>query len=442
MLTDTGHLMLPGGLEILYDASGPETTTIATAVGLAVLFAGSVATMERWVSTRARRSDGGITTPLAPKIVMADTRGVYTGPITLTVLIPAHNEEACLAATISSLRGQRRPPERIIVVADNCTDRTVQIARDAGVEVFETTKNRDKKAGGLNQALAVVLPRLGDNDLVMVMDADTVLGSGFLEHTVRRMADDRALMAIGGLFYGAPGGGLLGQFQRNEYTRYARDLRRRRGLVLVLTGTASIFRPRALRTIAVERGRLIPGKRGQYFDTAALTEDNEITLALKSLGALVVSPAECTVVTEVMTTWRALWVQRLRWQRGAVENLGAHGMRRQTWRYWLQQLGIGYGVFALGAYLTLMMLTALALDTMIWFPFWLGVGAIFAVERTLTVWRGGWAARLLAVAILPELVYSLALAIVWSKGVLDITRSRAASWHYADRIEVNLEGGR
>ncbi len=60
-----------------------------------------------------------------------------------------------------------------------------------------------------------------------------------------------------------------------------------------------------------------------------------------------VSPRECPVVTELMPTWRTLWGQRLRWQRGALENLGAYGLTRQTFRYWAQQLGIGYGVIAL-----------------------------------------------------------------------------------------------
>ncbi len=60
---------------------------------------------------------------------------------------------------------------------------------------------------------------------------------------VDRMSDDRALMAVGGLFYGDDGEGMPGQFQRNEYTRYARILKRRRGRVFVLTGTASVFRP-------------------------------------------------------------------------------------------------------------------------------------------------------------------------------------------------------
>jgi cellulose synthase/poly-beta-1,6-N-acetylglucosamine synthase-like glycosyltransferase len=265
--------------------------------------------------------------PLAPKIVMSETRGAFAGPVTVTVLIPAHNEEMCLETTLRSLLEQSHRPKRIVVVADNCTDTTVDIARTLGADVFETNGNQHKKAGALNQALARILPDQGDNDLVMAMDADTTLDDGFLEAAVWRMTDDRALMAIGGLFYGDEGSGLLGQFQRNEYIRYAREIRRRRGRVFVLTGTASLFRPRALRTVAAERGRSLPGVPGDYYDTVVLTEDNELTLALKSLGALMISPLACTVVTEVMPTWQALWAQRLRWQRGALENLGAYGVR-------------------------------------------------------------------------------------------------------------------
>jgi cellulose synthase/poly-beta-1,6-N-acetylglucosamine synthase-like glycosyltransferase len=237
-------------------------------------------------------------------------------------------------------------------------------------------------------------------------------------------------MAVGGLFYGEEGKGLIGQFQRNEYVRYARDLKRRRGRVFVLTGTASLFRARALRAVAEARGGLLPGVPGDVYDTVALTEDNELTLALKCLGALIVSPRDCTVVTEVMPGWRALWAQRLRWQRGAVDNLGAYGFRPQTMRYWAQQLGIGYGVIALSAYLALILLMALAMDHWVWFPFWLGVGSLFAVERVITVWKGGWPARLLAATLFPELGYAMFLNVVYVKGLLDITLGRTAQWKH------------
>jgi hypothetical protein len=118
----------------------------------------------------------------------------------------------------------------------------------------------------------------------------------------------------------------------------------------------------------------------------------------------------------VMETWRALWAQRLRWQRGAVENLGSYGLRPSVMRYWAQQLGIGYGVIAIAAYLLLILVFLLAIDEWVWFPFWIGVGALFVLERVVTVWKGGWRARLLAVTLFPELVFAMFLNVVFVKG--------------------------
>ena len=196
----------------------------------------------------------------------------------------------------------------------------------------------------------------------MVMDADSVIVPEFLETAMGRLEADPDLIAVGGVFYGEDGGGLVGQLQRNEFTRYQRYISRRRGKVFVLTGTASLFRAYALKAVADSRGTLIPGDPGQVYDTLAMTEDNEMTLSLKSLGAKMVSPMQCRVITEVMPTWRALWRQRMRWQRGALENIGAYGLTRATLRYWLQQIGIGYGTIALNAYLLLMLITLLAAD--------------------------------------------------------------------------------
>jgi cellulose synthase/poly-beta-1,6-N-acetylglucosamine synthase-like glycosyltransferase len=324
---------IAGIWKVLYDANAPSTQVIVMAAASAALLGAGVALLERFVANRSRRSSVHLASrPLAPKVIMAATRGVFAGPVTITVLIPAHNEEASLPRTLASLARQSRRPDRIIVVADNCTDATAELARAAGAEVFETVGNTDKKGGALNQALREHLPGLGDNDAVMVMDADTVLGGGFLATAVRRFADDRALMAVGGLFFGESGPGLIRQFQRSEYVRYSRDIKRRNGRVFVLTGTASIFRPAALRAVAAARGTAIPGRHGDVYDTAALTEDNELTIAIKSLGGLMTSPSECTVVTELMPSWRTLWAQRLRWQRGALENLGAYGVTPPTVR--------------------------------------------------------------------------------------------------------------
>lgn len=382
--------------------------------------------------------------------VLADYRGeeapqrlrntpITEGLVRITVLIPAHNEETSLPITLDALAQQTRQPDRVIVVADNCTDTTADIAREHGYEAFESVDNIHRKGGALNQALAALLPTTTANDVVMVMDADTSLGPRYLEVAAQRLTADPELTAVGGVFYGEPGHGLVGQFQRNEYTRYSLQIRARHGRVFVLTGTASVFRAEALLDVAAARGVYIPGEAGKVYDTAALTEDNELTLALKSLGATMTSPPECTVTTEIMPTWKNLWVQRKRWQRGALENLSAYGITRATVRYWGQQVGIGYGAVALNSFLFLMLITVLSVDTWIWFPFWLVVGAIFIVERVLTTWRGGWKARILAALILPELLYDVFLQIVFIKCLIDITFARRARWGHVQHADAAVE---
>jgi cellulose synthase/poly-beta-1,6-N-acetylglucosamine synthase-like glycosyltransferase len=369
----------------------------------------------------------------------AEARHYDAGPVRVTALVPAHNEEASIPETLAALGRQSRPPDRVVVIADNCTDTTVDIARAMGHEVFETVGNTHKKGGALNQVLVNVLPTMAASDVVLVIDADTKLSTEFIEVAAERMEADGELGAVGGVFYGDPGHGLVGQFQRNEYTRYALQLRARRGRVFVLTGTASMFRTGALLDVAAARGIVIPGEPGQIYDTAAMTEDNELTLALKSLGTTMTSPTQCRVTTEIMPDWSHLWVQRRRWQRGALENLSAYGITRATLRYWGQQVGIAYGALALNLAIVLMFITAVSVDEWIWFPFWTAVGLMFLAERVITVWAGGWRARILAVTLIPELCYDVFLQVVFMRSLLDIVLDRAGVWGHVNhnRMEVH-----
>lgn len=355
--------------------------------------------------------------------------------VRVTILVPAHNEEFSLPVTLQALKEQTRAPDRVIVVADNCTDRTVQIANEMGFEAIESVDNVHKKGGALNQALARILPDTDSQDVIMVMDADTSLSPRFLEVGAQKFLDDPELSAVGGVFYGEDGNGLIGQFQRNEYARYSLQIRSRHGRVFVLTGTATMFRSDALLDVAAARGVFLPGEPGKVYDTTALTEDNELTLALKSLGATMVSPIECMVTTEIMPTWRNLWVQRKRWQRGALENLSAYGITQATVRYWGQQVGIGYGTVALNLAILLMLITFVAVDNWIWFPFWLFIGMVFLAERVITAWSGGWKARLLAAALLPELAYDVFLQSVFVKCLIDIARAKKTTWGHVEHSD-------
>ena len=419
---------------VWYSWQAPPLFAVIAAIAIGATVVVAFVVLELRDANMSRRSHDSRHKKLSPWVLMHSTEGVFHGEVTVTVLIPAHNEEKLIAATINSLMEQDRKPERIIVVADNCTDKTVEVAQGLGVEVFESVNNVDKKAGALNQVLKVILPDLGENDTVMIMDADTVLRQGFLKTAVKHFTDDRGLSAIGGLFFGEDRRGLLAQIQKNEYTRYAREITRRKGLVFVLTGTASIFRARALQTVAEQRGKLLPGTPGQVYDTHALTEDNELTLALKSLGALMSSFPECMVETELMPNLRALWRQRLRWERGAMENIATYGITSTTARYWSQQLGLAYSVFALWTYFLLIVLQIVSSDVWIWYPFWIFMAFLFIVEKVWTVRKADWKAKLLASTLVIELMYDTFLGIIFVKGVIDMALKRQAHWGDAPRV--------
>ncbi len=354
-----------------------------------------------------------------------------TGTSTEVVaLIPAHNEGANIQNAIGGLLRQDHRPDRVIVVADNCTDDTARIAREAGAEVVETVGNTAKKAGALNQALAAVLPQLDDNAVVLVQDADSALDQGFVSAAVRHLERDDRLGAVGGTFRGSADHTFIGHLQRNEYARYARDVRRLEGKCLVVTGTAAVLRVRTLR--AVSRARLdgrIPAGDGQggIYDTTVLTEDNELTFALLHLGYTVLSPKECTLTTEVMTSWRALWSQRLRWKRGAVENCAQYGLTGVTWRYWGRQLFTALGIIVTIVYLTSIGWSLTSYGAVSVHPFWMAVTAIFVVERIVTVKDRGPRHMLLA-ATMYELVYDMFLQVVHAKAYADAALRRERRW--------------
>jgi cellulose synthase/poly-beta-1,6-N-acetylglucosamine synthase-like glycosyltransferase len=314
-----------------------------------------------------------------------------------------------------------------VVVSDNCTDRTAEIAARYPVQVVETVGNTSRKAGALNQAFAQLLPDLDPDDAVLVMDADSVLSGGFLEHAAARL-DRGDVSAVGGTFTGQPGGGLVGMFQRNEYARYARDVGRLKGKVLVLTGTATVFRVGALLdVVAARRDGRLPGTHAQVYDTRVLTEDNELTLALLHLGHRIVSPKPCRLTTEVMPTWRSLAQQRLRWKRGALENLVDYGWTPVTRRYWGRQALSFLGVLVTFVYLLSLLVDALVGGVTL-APLWLAVTLIFVVERVVTVRARGPAQMMLAALLVVEMLYDVFLQAVQARAFADAALHRERTW--------------
>ncbi len=344
------------------------------------------------------------------------------------VLVPAHDEQDQIGETIRSLWAQTRRPDRVVVLADNCTDATVAIARELGADVLETIGNTHKKAGALNQGLLLLLPEMDDDTRVLVMDADSALDPRFVEGADERL-ERGDVSACGGVFTGKAGGGLPGTFQRNEYARYARDVGRRRGKVLVLTGTATMFRAGVLREVAAARtAGILPGAPGAVYDTRVLTEDNELTLALLHLGHAIVSPQHCRLTTEVMDTWGDLWNQRLRWKRGALENLVDYGWTPVTRMYWLRQLVSLVGVLVTAVYLATLVLSSVLIGAIHLQLIWVVVSAIFAIERVVSVRSRGPMQMLLASTILIEMVFDVFLQACQAKAYLDAALRHDRKW--------------
>jgi poly-beta-1,6-N-acetyl-D-glucosamine synthase len=344
-----------------------------------------------------------------------------------TVLIPAHNEAATIQAVIAGVRSQEAGAQsRIIVAADNCSDETADLARSAGAEVIITKGNAHKKPGALNQALDIILPRLQANEEILIQDADTILDPRFIR--VARLHLSPTSGAVGAVFYGGPGGGILGLFQRSEFARYARDISRKGDQIAVLSGTAALFLVGTLKAVqSARREGKLPGGTGVY-DPDAFTEDNELTLALKTLGYRPVSPPECRVVTEVMSTLPKLWKQRVRWQRGALENLRTYGWTQTTRPYILRQVGMGGSVLALAFFLLVTLLSiSLTHQFSISIP-WTVIGVIFVIERVVTVRRAGWLAMVIAATLFVELIYDLFQHAVYVKCVIGAVLNAEQYW--------------
>ena len=370
--------------------------------------------------------DGAIATMIREPAPLIGRHAIADGA-RIVVLIPAHNEEGQIGATLSALARQSFPAAHIVVVCDNCTDRTAEIAGAAGATVLFTTGNAAKKAGALNEALRQLLPSLDDDDVILVQDADSMLDDRFIEHAMGYLR--RGYGGVGGVFRGGAGGGFVGHLQRNEYARYARDVTRADGKCLVITGTAAIFRASVLREVSAARlsGAVPAGDgAGGVYDTTVLTEDNELTFALLHLGYKVVSPPECGLETEVMETWRDLWAQRLRWKRGAVENCLQYGLTRITWSYWLRQVLTFTGVLVSIVYLATLV-TFAATGQLHLQPFWLAISLIFVVERVVTIRHRGWGQMLLA-ATMYELVLDYYLQACHAKAYLDAMFRTTKTW--------------
>jgi cellulose synthase/poly-beta-1,6-N-acetylglucosamine synthase-like glycosyltransferase len=98
----------------------------------------------------------------------------------VAVIVPAHDEQSGIAATLRSIQAQLSPEDQLVVVADNCKDKTASIARELHATVLE---RRDEYRRGKGFALAFGLEKLSADppEVVLFFDADCRLGPGTVD---------------------------------------------------------------------------------------------------------------------------------------------------------------------------------------------------------------------------------------------------------------------
>lgn len=151
-----------------------------------------------------------------------------------------------------------------------------------------------------------------------------------------------------------------------------------------------------------------------------------MTLALKHLGFRFVSPKNATMSTEAMLTWKVLARQRLRWKRGAFEDLLSYGLTRHTLKGWGLQLVSTIGVIATLAYVgTLLASPWLGFHPRLWF---LSTTVLYSFERVVTVRSRGWKIQLFAATVFLEWFYDLFLQAIQIRALWGAAWRTSKSW--------------
>lgn len=228
----------------------------------------------------------------------------------LVVLVPAHDEEAGIAATLTTLTGTAYPREerRIIVIADNCGDRTAALAAAAGAEVWERT---DPERRGKGHALAWALERLlaldDPFDAVVFVDADCIVSANLLAAVDARLrAGARALQVdyVAGNPADSNAAALrFAAFAVGDTVRFLG--KERLGLSCGLVGTGMAFTRDLL-------------ERNPWTATG-LVEDGEFHMRLVLAGERVEFVPEAEVSQAVPTSLKASSSQQARWEMGKLQ---------------------------------------------------------------------------------------------------------------------------
>jgi cellulose synthase/poly-beta-1,6-N-acetylglucosamine synthase-like glycosyltransferase len=233
-------------------------------------------------------------------------------PVTepVSVLVPAYNEHTTIGPAVRSLAQSRHPGGvEVVVVDDASTDGTAEAVEALGLPNVRVVRvPGGGKATALNTGAA-----LARHDLLVMVDADTVVRSDSVNRLVQPFADP-AVGAVAGNVKVGNRRGILGRWQHIEYVigfNLDRRLYDTFGCIPTIPGALGAFRRQAL----ADAG-------GLSRDTIA--EDTDLTMAVHRAGWQVVYQESAVSYTEAPATLAQLWKQRYRWSYGIMQSIWKH----------------------------------------------------------------------------------------------------------------------
>lgn len=239
--------------------------------------------------------------------------GVTTTPTAdkLAVVIPAHDEESVIGPTVARLQAQI-PARDVFVIADNCTDDTAAVARQAGVKVWERHQSDERgKGSALRWFLNTAAEELRAYDAIVIFDADTVVYESFWPHARAALAHGADVVQgfVRPLSSGSPVADLAAYSELlSQYIDEA--ARAQLGWPTPLRGFGMVFRRQVLAEVLSH--------------VRTKVEDIEMSLLLAGRGIPVVF-ASGGVVGNPQLSARGVAAQRARWLQGQREVLQHHG---------------------------------------------------------------------------------------------------------------------
>ena len=225
-------------------------------------------------------------------------------------IIPAHNEESVIGNLVESLKKQDYPKHLydIYVIADNCTDKTAEIAKNAGAIVYERFDKENKTKGhALNWFLGQKIEEDAPYDAFCVFDADNIVDENFIKNMNKKLCQgedvvqgyrdiknptDSWVSAGYAIFY----------WTMNRFYHLARY---NLGLSPLINGTGFMVKFDVVKP--------------HGWDTKTLTEDIEFSLKRIIAGKKLGWATDAIVYDEQPVDFKQSWSQRSRWTVGHIQ---------------------------------------------------------------------------------------------------------------------------